>query len=351
MKLRLITDTHIGFRPKSHVTLKSAGLYEETVFERALQAAESDSPRIVYHLGDLFHRHSNPEPVIAKGNQLIRLCNLVMSGNHDIRNRQGSLSSLEFLDFIGIDGLVFTHSQQGPVVFGPGFQSANFLFLCHYYTQEQFESAIREAVQKKHPDRPNLLFLHCNVGDGHGEVVADEQSSLYLTTELQKLVSDAFDAVFVGHEHNHRIVRKNIYILGNHFPLSFGEMVDKYVWDVEIDGPDVVITPVKVWDKEQNYRQIEVDELLSLGDLEMTAQFVEIVGEVKAEDKSALSRQILRLWKANEATLLSVRDAAQTIVSEAQGRAKITSSMTFIERLQEEAKAAGFEAEFEEINA
>ena len=351
MKLRLITDTHIGFRPKSHVTLKSASLYEQQVFDRAVDASGFTQmlARKVVHLGDLFHKHSNPEPVISQGADLVEVCDLVMSGNHDIRNREGSVSSLELLANLGHESIMFTHADERLHLYeGENFRG---IFLCHYYTQEQFEAAIREAVQKKHPDRPNLLFLHCNVGDGHGEVVADEQSSLYLTTELQKLVSDAFDAVFVGHEHNHRIVRKNIYILGNHFPLSFGEMVDKYVWDVEIDGPDVVITPVKVWDKEQNYRQIEVDELLSLGDLEMTAQFVEIVGEVKAEDKSALSRQILRLWKANEATLLSVRDAAQTIVSEAQGRAKITSSMTFIERLQEESKAAGFEAEFEEITA
>lgn len=346
MKILLTTDFHIGFRPKSHVTPRSAKLYEEMVYDIAV-AASSYEADLKINLGDLFDKYSNSEEVILQGAHAVEGYEFVMSGNHDVRNIHGSTSSLELLSQMR-PGVRFTHA--GPEICqyaGNGFQ---FTACCHYFTQAEFEAAIRKACGMIRHNKLDMLLLHCNVGDGHGEEIVGDQSSLYLTSELQELVSERFDFVFVGHEHVRRKVKNNIFILGNHFPLSFGEMSDRWVHVLDTETKE--IEKIKVFDVSRSYRQISAADLINSAselDLEGECYFLEVDGEIKPEERPELSKALVTVWKNNCYTLLALKN--NVTISGGKGKAKKQSSsaMDFMAYLTQQVEQAGFEEELKEV--
>lgn len=350
MKIGLMTDPHVGFRPKSHVTSSSAARYQQEVLDRALEEADR-LPATRFLLGDLFDKSMNPEHIIDNGAELASKFAVVMSGNHDVTNREGTVSSLELLGRRGSLGkteVVFTHdgSQFRRIQAG-----ADFFFLCHYYTQAQFEEAVRAACEAENdPEgRKRVLCLHCNVGDGHGTEVTGEQSSLYLTDELQKLVCEHFGLILVGHEHNHRVVRKKIWILGNHYPLGFDQMVTKHIWI--LDTETLEMTSIPCWDPKHSYVELSVGDLLDgVKPHEAGAEFIRLTGEAPAQKRAEIAAAVTQLWKSDDdCVLMAVRNDIVIhggVASPAEVR---RGSMNFAERLEAEAEAAGFAAEYEEL--
>lgn len=348
MKILLTTDFHIGFRPKSHVTTASAAAYQAEVKERALRASAYEAQAEArYNLGDLFDKFTNSEAVIADGIEVAKHYDLVLSGNHDVRNIEGSVSSIQIAERAGCK-VAFTHAGLGSVPFHKG--GVEFTALCHCYTQGDFEAAVRRASEAQDPCAARVLLLHCNIGDGHGSEVEADQSSLYLTEELQDLVCENFDLVLVGHEHNKRTVTRpgkkgRIEILGNHFPLSFGEMCDKFIHVLDTDTME--LEAVKVWDSRYGYAQLRYSELFEDRPVKWAdTQFLEITGQVKQEDKPALARAITQLWKSHP-HLLAVKNSTEVIG--ADRKAEVRKAVDFTSYLREEVVKAGYEEELKEI--
>lgn len=351
MKILLGTDFHVGFRPKQHVTTRSAEAYEAAVLEMANELAVIPADLRIA-LGDVFHRYSNPETVVDQGHALLTNFHYVMCGNHDLRNNVDTLSSLQLIARLGdTTRILFT---QGPVSRHTYVEGGlELTFLCHYYSQADFEAAVRSACQDVgRISEKAVLFLHCNVGDGHGKGIDAEQSSLYLTEELQDLVVEHFDLILVGHEHNHRIVKDKIVVLGNHFPLSFGEMTEKYAWI--LDSETLELSPVLVWSRNR-YLQMTPAQLVESCEVPLhpEIQFVDIQGELPLSQRAEAARAMMKLWKTNP-DLLAVRN--ETEVVGVAGYDKNTevrgerSSMNFMDRVRDEVGLAGFQKEMQELS-
>jgi hypothetical protein len=347
VKILFSTDFHIGFRPKSHVTSRSARLYEEAVLEAA--TAIKDIPaNLRVNLGDLFDKYSNSESVILDAKYAVEGYDIVMSGNHDVRNIYDSTSSLELLAAMR-PNVYFTH--QGAKWNQTEFGDFRILTCCHYFTQGLFEEAIRSVCDQRRDSKKEILLLHCNVGDGHGEDIVADQSSLYLTSELQELVSSRFDLVLVGHEHVRRRVKDNLIVLGNHFPLSFGEMADRFVH--VLDTTTMELEKIKVFDVSKSLKQISAGDLMNCeGMMELGGGdicFVEVDGEIKPEQRAYLSKALVNLWKHNDDSLLAVRNNVTISAGKKQSKTS-TSASDFMTFLAEQVEEAGFAEEMKELN-
>lgn len=341
------TDLHIGFRPKSNVTTASAAAYQQTVYENALEFSEfCAKSKASFILGDLFDKFSNSERIIAQGMDVVSPYSGVMTGNHDIKNIEGSVSSAQLLASTG--KMFYTHGTEPQFVLYE-VEDTDFYFCCHYYTQDLFEQAVNQAVEKaKAQGRKSVLMLHANVGDGYTGEVHGEDCTLFLTEALQKKVMSAFDLILVGHEHNKRVVtRKNakgkIVILGNHFPLSFGEMVNKYVHTLDLATME--LTEHLVWDASREYLELSASEVIGK-DVEVPCQFAEIVGNIAPEQKPLLAKAITTIWK-NSPRLLALRNKTEVIGETKKAGAQRTPD--FVSYLKEELVKAGFESELQEI--
>lgn len=337
------TDFHIGFRPKSHVTQKSALAYQGAVLSTALACNEEPADHRI-NLGDLFDKYSNPESVILDAREVVKDYDWVLSGNHDVRNIEGSVSSLDVLEHSGVN-VAFTHQEANWETRWVG--GVTFHALCHYYSQGEFEAAVRSVCQHVKAGS-DVLLLHCNVGDGHGNEVEADQSSLYLTSELQDLVSKTFRWVLVGHEHVRRVVKPNLIILGNHFPLSFGEIGEKYIHvldteTMELEAKTIYNEPKVMIDAQDLIRCEGVVNLSNETD------FVEITGTIQPDERPELSRALICLWRNNTDQLLAVRNNVEVLGAPAAKRRSASAGQDFVSYLRQQVEEAGFGEELEEL--
>lgn len=336
MKVLLATDFHVGFKPKSHVTTASAQRWAGASLQQARDVSLKGESRIM--LGDMFDKYSNPESVIQAGREIVGCYGLVLSGNHDVHNIEGAVGSLQL---IADERVHFTHEHDSCVTHVFHGDSAEFTALCHYYTQAQFEQALRKACDKVsvHPS-PKYLLLHCNVGNGYEEVT-EGSASLYLTDELRELAEGAFDRILVGHEHNARKVSEKTQILGNHFPLSFGQMTDKFVWWLDTETNE--LAPEKVWDSKQ-FASVPYSALAGMD--KSGLQFIEVTGTVTAEEHASLLKEIVKTWKECD-WLLGIRN--KTTVHTAADAKPISRTMNFAELLRGQIEAAGYKDLLDEL--
>lgn len=340
MKIRFCTDFHLGATLRQHTNSKSQQRLREKLYESALDIVTGQEAVVM--LGDLFDKHSNKEDIVLQGITVASQCTYVLAGNHDQINIDGSVGSLTLVAETSNGVVLNPHPGKG-FVDNRSLGGTGITFIPHCYTQELFEKSIRAAL--KVASKRDILCLHCNVGTGHGHEIESEGSSLYLTPELEKLVCDAFEYVLVGHEHV-GYQRKNLIVLGNHFPVSFGEIADRFVY--EFDTKTRKFAKIKVFDAAAEFETITVEEFMSAeGDMESACSFVEVAGEILPEDAAKLHRYLLKFWRNNEESLLAVRNSVVTHQADrVKKKVKIESLRDTLER---EAAAAGFMEELEEL--
>lgn len=345
------TDPHEGVSRVQNTTMASAQALRDRIHETCmlmLKNARSGDPYYIACLGDLFDKHSNPEPVVARGARVVEQCDAVLAGNHDIKNVVGSLSSL---------GLV--HEMLGdrsPVVMSPdltepyvqiqetGQGDVVLHFIPHCLTQELFEQSVRLACDSVSYGY-NVLCLHCNVGDAHGQVEA-EGSTLALTEELQELVIQHFDLTMVGHEHTPRKLHKGkIVVMGNLLPLGFGELSNRYTYMLDPQTKQLAMLCHFAEDEEvKSYHVRDLETLESFG-----AAYVTIGGEIQPEQYPVLARQIRKLW-SNSPNTLMVSNVVEIDRPDALSRTRVEASkQTLMDLVRAEAKTKGFATELEEL--
>ena len=300
--LRFSSDYHLGVNRVAHTTPQSRLKLKEAVYQQAMSVLKEGNA-INICLGDLFDKFSNNEEVIRQGAEVCRQCAFVMSGNHDMSNRETARGSFELLHSLGgfntVTGTLITHPMEDTtVVFEP-----------HCLTQEEFVSRLNSRLHMKvthRVDKTKFLLLHCN----YDSKFPQKDSTLVLERDMAEKLLEVFDYILIGHEHNSRTdFDGRVICVGNTFPTSFGDISNKYVW--EWDGSE--LRNKLVWRHQLRFKQITWEVLLSnLSGLiderviyELSEiQFIRVTGTAPATKMPEISKAINRLWELVPSALM-----------------------------------------------
>lgn len=294
MIARLIGDIHYGKR-FPFTTAQTAKRFDTLRNETVAQACNGREH--LFLLGDLFDSFSVSADTLIQGFSTASRPNCyVLSGNHDKSNNTDKNSALEYLGILG-NNVVWDNPRV--VEIGDTY----FVMVPHQLTQERFEQVLDEVG--KFPllgaIKHRVLLLHCNFGDREGTVTEN-----YLRPEMaQWLLSESFDLIVSGHEHNFNRPMKGVIMLGSILPFSFGEMKTKYVLDYDCTNGSYEVSPV--WDDSHyipfTWRPDNVPPV--------PKDFIELRGEVGIEQAAAINKQIAEWYKNGQ--VISVKNATALV--------------------------------------
>lgn len=309
MIYNLSSDYHLGTKRAAHTTRDSARRLQGMLYTQALVASE---PPHSLCLGDLFDRAHNDEATLVQGYAIANRCDMVMAGNHDLTNREGVITSLDAVQRM-IDPVntasTLRHIEvvTAPDMSTPYFHTWNqFWVVPHHASQTLFEKALFEAKANAdaQEDGHRYLLLHCN----YNCPFDTEDSTLNLSPEVAEGLLEIFDRVFIGHEHNPKVLCDGrLVIVGNTHPTSYSDISDKYRW--ELDARSDELTKVLIWEKAYAYREIEYGR--PLPDLS-GVQFVDVVGAEPVENGTEVADYVRSIWEAGN-KLLAVRNNVEII--------------------------------------
>lgn len=278
--MRFISDTHIGLNRMSNTTPESRRKWKRKVFETVMGAAKTALTPVT-HCGDLFDSCSNSEEDILAGYDLAKNCWAVLSGNHDLTNRDSRKSSLDLLRELDLGEIVVVDPYYG----------TDISMVPHCRTQQEFVDILGKIEGNE------ILCLHCNYDLGHDP----SDSTLNLSSDVADILLERFDYIVLGHEHNARVLKNGrLIILGSTFPTSFSDMTDKFCWDYR-DGK---FTPTLTWSKDR-FLSVSWQDLLE-GKTE-DADFIEITGTAPAKHMPEIAKKAFGLWR-QQSDLLAVRN-------------------------------------------
>lgn len=286
--ITIFTDPHLGTARQAHTTRESSAALQMSLYHQAMSIVRTgDFPKVC--VGDLLDKSTNSEVIIGQAHDVASECQWVLAGNHDETNREGTLSTLRLLKQQGLP-IIATPNLTDP--FFDCFESM--YFVPHHASQEVFEQAMRDAAAHAAENRDGLasyLFLHCN----YDFDLNTEDSTLNLRRELAKELIEAFDYIFIGHEHNGSVdLGGQVVVLGNTHPTSFHDIGDKFIYHLELDT--ATLTKELVWSVEQSYAEIKLGS--DIGDLR-GIQFVDVTGTDSVANAVEVSEFIREVWKAS----------------------------------------------------
>lgn len=308
--LTIFTDPHLGTKRAAHTTRESSARLQEQLYFQAMAIVNTAVHPVLCN-GDLFDKAFNPESILVQGYNVASKCWMTTAGNHDLTNREGTVTSLDALKAMGAPVCA------APNLTDPYFWSEESIYIVpHHASQEVFEQAMREAAHHAVETRDGLasyIFLHCNYQFG----LATEDNTLNLTAEMTDVLCEAFDFVFLGHEHNPTTHRDGkVVILGNTHPTSFSDISDKYIYHLELDTAE--LTPELIWSKANHYLELKVGQ--AIPDL-AGVHFIDVKGVEGVSEASVVSQYIQDVWKASYyvpeaednhiSDLLAVRNSVQ----------------------------------------
>lgn len=283
MIYNIFTDPHLGTKRAMHTTPESSKRLSTALFEAAMKAKTAEYKNII--VGDLFDKTTNTEQVIVQG-LLVAENAIVLAGNHDETNREGTISSLDVIAEAG-----GSHIIQCEVVGRPSYQiRGEMVFVPHHASQELFLEALDLALAEDVEGK--VLFVHCN----RGELPQQDDSTLVISLELEDRLLTKFKRVFYGHIHgshsnetkDDEVVSRGV-VLGNTHPTSFGDISDKYRYTYDLKT-DTLIRH-KIWCKATRFTQLALGSELPEGSFD----FVEIIGNGTRQEVSDYLQQV---WAA-----------------------------------------------------
>lgn len=337
--IRLFSDPHFGRTPSSNASRQSKANLREQLVKYTGMAVDGEFDQ-AYCLGDLFDKPANAEIDILEGLKIAANCDVILCGNHDILNREGTYSSFQLLAdaYAGAGSFLMSPDPGRPFSTSFELDRSWLFFVPHCYTQEIFEASVREAVaearmRKEQTGFRAYLGLHCCL-NSYG-ATEKEGSSLYLTEELKKEVKEAFTWTFLGHEHL-PAREDNIVVLGNIYPLTFGEIGDRYFYD--LDPATGTLDQRLLLPAETMYEELEVGELKGRPRTDRT--MVKIVGKLDYSEVGAKSKALAQLWQDNP-HLIGVKDEVEIILPD-QAVKEGFSLANYLESLKDQAAEAGW---------
>ena len=302
MIVNIFSDTHLNVSRQAHTTVESSKRLNDRLFEQAMNCKTEEVNIIV---GDLFDKTFNPEWAVIQGIHVSSGDVIVLAGNHDETNREGTKCSLEVVQESGNDVIrnpklseVFV-SRNGPLYFVP-----------HHSTQELFDLALDKVIESSGDSENKYLFLHCNRGTAIGD---KSDSTLYVSDEREDKLLEKFTRIFYGHEHHPQLLKGGrVVVCGNTMPTSFSDISDKYRYELNTETDQM--GKIQIWSKEQSYLELTVgQELPEKPDVE----FILVTGKSSRKDAA---EYIEECWKKYP-NALAIRPAVEyleEIVTKAQ---------------------------------
>jgi len=298
-KFGLFSDPHIGLDRRAHTTTKSRAALKMALYSAADQVACSITAGQTLCLGDLFDKSHNDEVTIMQGYKVASQCDLVLGGNHDVPNREGTVSSLEVVnEALRSKGNILTPCVGQSLYFNNKFNKNNagrVFSVPHQSSQSLFDETIGILLDEPaEEDTLEIVILHCNYECGF----ADNEISLNLTSEAADQLLERFDYVFIGHEHESRVLKDGrLIIVGNTHPTSFSDISDKFVW--YIDEHDEIQKEL-IWEEETGFKLLSFNSLPEeVNDFKTEAQFIEVQGTLSVEEYAGVADFMVKVWEAN----------------------------------------------------
>jgi predicted phosphodiesterase len=347
MKLRFLSDTHLGLQRQSHTTPDSAKRMRQALYDAAMGVASPlpQEATIVIHAADLFDKYSNNELTIQQGFDVAKRCHYVVAGNHDCSNRTDAMSSLDVLsnEMDGSYGTVFVKGG----FYGQGYPGFYLYFVPHQMAQDdfiaEFEAAARHAEACGDPGL-KILVTHCNYDNPMTE---KSESSLNLTREAAEELLNTFDYIFLGHEHNPRTdFFGRLVVLGSLMPTSFSDISDKCVWELDTSGINK-LSSIPVWYKSIGHHAAEwidigPDMFEGFGRL----QFLDITGTATPSQMPEVAKLIQDCWDKGP-NLLMVRNSVVVEGEEGVAVSDNHKHVNVVDRVREELKGTEMGVRFE----
>jgi len=334
MAILFWSDPHLGLDRTSHTTPASRKALRDALYRQAQATLAISGTLDSVCLGDLFDTTDNEELIIAQGAAIASRCRLVLSGNHDLPNRDGKMSSLELIGHIVTDSAIVLADSSDDYFHIP-LHDANLLAVPHKRTQHLFDQTLERILAEVKPGSiPNILALHCNYASNF----ASDDASLNLSRETAAdllgeafNVSGAIDQILIGHEHIPRAdFGGRLQLLGNIHPTSFADISDKFVWRFTKEQG---LEPIKVWDSVQS---MSLDWEFFLADSQgsfIDVQFIEINGTAPAGKLPEIARAIQKLWsRAPDALMIRNNVKSETLETKAKDIDKALDIPTRISR-------------------
>jgi len=302
-KVGIFSDPHLGLNRRAHTTAGSRENLARDLFYQAVGIANGlhNEGVATLCLGDLFDKSNNTEFTIAQGISVASECHLVLGGNHDVTNRKGTVCSFEIVE-TACRNTEFVQPEVGNMKYqGRYLEEAEVgvWAIPHQSSQQLFDEAVETIIAQSDENmegKLEIVILHCNYECGY----ADNEISLNLTSEQADKLLDRFDYVFIGHEHESRVLKDGrLIITGNTHPTSFSDISDKFVWYITEDNE---VVSKKIWDKESGYIQFDVREAYT--DKSEGYSFISVEGELSQEDYVGMADFMVKLWAANPQALM-----------------------------------------------
>ena len=290
--LTIFGDSHLGCLLGANTTPQSRIRLQEKLFESSMKIAEMPGEKI--HGGDLLHKYSNSEDIIKQAATVAALCELVVSGNHDVVARDDRIGSLQLLMDTQRGDFLFPDFNK-PCVYNTHFGNVSVAAIPHVLTQELFDESVASAISSgahtiEGQTNLSLCLLHANYDNPFTE---GSETSLNLTqTQALELLA-VYDHVFMSHEHNPRDLLDNrLHIIGCPFPTNFSDISDKRVMHISDAGE---VTSEQVWSMAQGYAEIAVGDYND--PVPDGVQFIRLTGFVQPQELSNVAKGVSRTWK------------------------------------------------------
>lgn len=240
----LYSDPHIGLVRSANTTFKSRARLSQRILYETEKILTTHKADAYFCAGDMFDKFSNAEEVLVQGHHLVGMTDVVLAGNHDLKNNQRSMSSLQMLATITANkGRILLPDWGRVTVKSRVVGNALFVFVPHHPTQELFLSALSEAERVAGDYQGHReLVLHCN----YDKDVEDGRDAVLSLPESRAIsLLSSFDHIFLGHEHNPRELLDNrVIVIGNPFPTGFGDIGDKRAIRYDTSSGEVTQIPL-----------------------------------------------------------------------------------------------------------
>lgn len=250
--------------------------------------------------GDFFDTDSNSEAVIMKALKVASVTDLILGGNHDVKNTRDTACSLDVVTAVWGDRVVGVDFGEVKVV-TTQLPKSNIVYYMvpHHTNQEIFDAALVEAtrrrVEEQDPsgDTVHYLVLHCNYDSGF----AVQDTALNLGAPQAKKLLESFDYILIGHDHHHKTAFDDrVIVIGNTFPINFGDISEKFALNIGEDGHPESITTI--WDPAHHYLELDASGVSEgLTPVSNAIQFLKITGEIDASQLYDVTKAIAKLWK------------------------------------------------------
>lgn len=255
MRTLFYSDPHIGLNRKANMTVESNAAREKYALDRLRILLEEVSrgqnlgESVTVCGGDFFDKTSNPEEVILSALPIADLTDIVLSGNHDVHNREGRESSLTLLAEM-FPGKVLLTDDSKLEGFSMELGQTLFCMAPHCLTQDAYMQMVDSLA--KEADQYNgfrVLLLHCN-WDMDPERLTE--STLNLTKADAERLLSSFHHILIGHVHTPAdYYEGRVKILGSTFPTAFDNLTDKRM--LEYDCDTGAFTEHRVWSSERAF--------------------------------------------------------------------------------------------------